>query len=70
MEATLEVSFLDYFKALEDPWSERNRDYTMAEILLITLCAAICGAESWQDVEDSEGYSKSLGDRKQPSLGF
>lgn len=27
-------------------------DYTMSEILLVTLCAAICGAEDWQDVED------------------
>ena len=24
----------------------------MSEILLTTLCAAICGAEGWQDVED------------------
>ena len=52
MEAALELSFLDHFKDLEDPRSERNRDYTMSEILLVTLCAAICGAEGWQDVED------------------
>ncbi|MBP9692176.1 MAG: transposase family protein [Alphaproteobacteria bacterium] len=52
MEAALEVSFLDHFKDLEDPRSERNRDYTMSEILLVTLCAAICGAEGWQDIED------------------
>jgi predicted transposase YbfD/YdcC len=52
MEAILEVSFLDHFKDLEDPRSERNRDYTISEILLVTLCAAICGAEGWQDVED------------------
>lgn len=52
METTLEVSFLDYFKELEDPRSERNRDYTMSEILFVTLCAAVCGAEGWQDIED------------------
>jgi predicted transposase YbfD/YdcC len=52
MEPALEVSFLDHFKDLEDPRSERNRSYTMSEILLVTLCAAICGAEGWQDVED------------------
>lgn len=52
MEPALEVSFLDHFKDLEDPRSERNRDYTMSEILLVTLCAVICGAEGWQDVED------------------
>lgn len=52
MKTAIEVSFLDHFKDLEDPRSERNRSYTMSEILLVTLCAAICGAEGWQDVED------------------
>jgi len=49
---TLEEGFLDYFNKLEDPRGTRNRLYTMAEILLTTLCAAICGADGWQDVED------------------
>lgn len=44
--------FLDIFSALDDPRSQRNRLYTMAEILLGALCATICGAEGWQDVED------------------
>ena len=48
----LEEGFLDYFKGLEDPRSSRNRLYNMSEILLVTLCGAICGAEGWQDVED------------------
>lgn len=48
----VEISFLDFFKDLKDPRSSRNRMYTMSEILLTTLCAAICGAEGWQDVED------------------
>jgi len=47
-----ESSFLDIFGRLEDPRSTRNRLYTMSEILLSTLFAAICGAEGWQDVED------------------
>lgn len=45
-------SFLDYFENLKDPRSTRNRIYSMSEILLVTLSAAICGAEGWQDVED------------------
>jgi predicted transposase YbfD/YdcC len=48
----LEEGFLDYFNELQDPRGQRNRLYTIAEILLTTLCAAICGAEGWQDVED------------------
>lgn len=48
----IEAGFLDYFNGLEDPRSQRNRLYTLSEILLVTLCAAICGADGWQDVED------------------
>jgi predicted transposase YbfD/YdcC len=52
MEAALDIGFLDVFEGVEDPRSTRNRLYTLSEILLTTLCAAICGAEGWQDVED------------------
>jgi predicted transposase YbfD/YdcC len=47
-----DVNFLDYFKDLEDPRFARNQLHSVAEILLVTLCAVICGAEGWQDVED------------------
>lgn len=52
MKTDLEIGFLDTFSLLDDPRSSRNRLYSMSEILLTTLCAAICGAEGWQDVED------------------
>lgn len=52
----LETNFLDHFEAIEDPRLERNQLYTVAEILLVTLLAVICGAEGWQDVEN---YGKS-----------
>ncbi|MBL7899066.1 MAG: ISAs1 family transposase [Crocinitomicaceae bacterium] len=60
-------SFLDIFEGLEDPRSTRNRLYTMSEILLSTLCAAICGAEGWQDVED---FGKSKIDYLRHFLSF
>ena len=50
-------SFLDYLRDLEDPRSTRNRLHSMPEILLVTLCAAICNAERWQEVE-SYGKTK------------
>lgn len=52
MQTSYEEGFLDYFNKLEDPRSTRNRFYSMSEIVLVTLCASICGAEGWQDVED------------------
>lgn len=52
MKNNLEPGFLDFFQGLNDPRSNRNRLHTMSEILLTAFCAAICGAEGWQDVED------------------
>lgn len=52
MKEQFELSFLDIFSNLDDPRSKRNRLYSMSEILLGALCAAVCGAEGWQDVED------------------
>jgi predicted transposase YbfD/YdcC len=47
-----ETSFIDDFATLTDPRSRRNQLYRVDEILLLSLCASICGAEGWQDVED------------------
>lgn len=52
MKQSKEVAFLDIFEELGDPRSERNRLYSMSEILLVTVCGIICGAEGWQDIED------------------
>src|SRR3990167_3396538 len=45
-------SFCDAFGALTDPRSNRNQLYSVNEILFLTLCSVLCGAEGWQDVED------------------
>jgi predicted transposase YbfD/YdcC len=47
-----QTDFLDHFDSIEDPRSERNALYSVSEILLVTLCAVICGAEGWADVEN------------------
>jgi hypothetical protein len=53
----IENGFLDVFGKLEDPRREHRKLYPMAEILFVTLCSLICGAESWIDVE-TFGYAK------------
>lgn len=45
------MNFLDIFGQLDDPRIERKKLHPMREILLLTLCAVICGAESWDDIE-------------------
>jgi predicted transposase YbfD/YdcC len=42
---------LDVFGQLNDPRIDRRKLHPMPEILLLTLCAVICGAESWDDIE-------------------
>ena len=48
--------FLDIFGKLEDPRKERCKLHPMPEILFLTLCSVIYGAESWIDIEDF-GYA-------------
>ena len=46
------LKFFNYFSELEDPRIDRKKLYSLEEILLTTVCAVICGAESWQDISD------------------
>ena len=43
-------TFLDYFEEIEDPRSDKNKLYSVHEILLVAICALICGADSWRDL--------------------
>ena len=45
-------SFLDYFEDMPDHRIDRKKLYPCNELLLLTLCAVISGAEGWSDVED------------------
>ncbi len=46
------VSLMDHFDALTDPRSGNALRHNFFDILVIALCAAVCGADSWNDVED------------------
>ncbi|MGZ4977008.1 MAG: ISAs1 family transposase [Methylobacter sp.] len=45
------MDFLDIFGQLDDPRIDRIKLNPMPEILLLTLCAVIRRAESWDDIE-------------------
>lgn len=42
---------LRFFDELEDPRMERTKLHSLEDILFIALCAVICGADSWTEVE-------------------
>jgi predicted transposase YbfD/YdcC len=46
-----ERSVAAQFAGLEDPRVERTKKHSLGAILLIALCAVICGADSWVEVE-------------------
>src|SRR6266481_779691 len=42
---------LTHFATLTDPRVERTREHLLEEILLITIAAVLCGADTWNDIE-------------------
>ena len=47
----LTASILEYFASIPDPRMERTRHYSLTDILALSLCAVICGADSFCAIE-------------------
>ena len=43
---------ISYFSSLKDPRVARTRDHLLEDIIFITIAAVICGAETWNAIED------------------
>lgn len=50
---------ISYFSSLPDPRLDRTKEHLLEDIIFITIAAVICGAESWNDIEN---YGKSKED--------
>lgn len=44
-------SLFDHFRTLEDPRWDRYKLHKFNDILFITICATLCGADGWTDLE-------------------
>jgi predicted transposase YbfD/YdcC len=51
MPRVLPFAIFTHFENLTDPRVDRTRVHPLLDILVIALCAAICGANTWVDVE-------------------
>lgn len=51
------VSLLEHFQTLEEPRVEYLLEHKLLDIIGLTICAVICGADSWVDIEQY-GQSK------------
>jgi predicted transposase YbfD/YdcC len=54
-------SIAEHFRGVKDPRTGRQVDHFLIEIITIAICAVICGADSWVEVEE-------FGQAKEPWL--
>ena len=47
----MRTSLHKYFSKLPDPRSNKNQKHSFTDIVVLTVIAVICGAESWDDIE-------------------
>jgi predicted transposase YbfD/YdcC len=45
------LAFAEHFAGLPDPRIDRTKKHLLIDILAITLCATLAGADSWEEVE-------------------
>lgn len=50
MEQSLTASISKHFSGIEDPRIERTKRHNLLDILVIAICAVICGADNWVEI--------------------
>jgi len=51
MDVEAPRGLLRFFEELEDPRMDRTKLHSLSDILVITICAVICGADEWTEIE-------------------
>jgi predicted transposase YbfD/YdcC len=51
MPANPSTNITEHFADLDDPRIDRTKKHPLDNVLVIALCAAICGADTWVDIE-------------------
>lgn len=46
------LSISECFADLPDPRMEKKTKHQLLDIITITICAVICGADSWVEIEE------------------
>lgn len=45
------LDLFEHFKSVEDPRIERTKDHALLDMIVIAVCAVICGADDWVGIE-------------------
>ncbi len=51
-EIMMDNIFVECFKELEDPRVDRTKKHLLPDVIAVAICAVICGAENWEEIED------------------
>ena len=51
MKLKPKITIADHFGEMEDPRVERSKQHKLIDIITIAICAVICGADTWVDIE-------------------
>ncbi len=51
------TSIETHFRSLPDPRAKHRIEHRLIDIVMITICAVICGADNWVDIENY-GHAK------------
>lgn len=52
MSHTKSAAMTEYFSSLTDPRVDRNKLHKLLDIIVISICAVISGADGWEAIED------------------
>src|SRR5215213_6434965 len=56
-EDVVSIRLFDHFTSLEDPRVERTKLHALMDIVAMTICGVLCGADGWDDIHF---YASSL----------
>ena len=48
----MKIGIIDLCKQIEDPRMNRKKVHKMETIIYISIAAVICGAQSWNEIEE------------------
>ena len=51
MQEKKAVAIVEHFRDIEDPRIDRGKLHNLIDIIAIAICAVICGADTWEDIE-------------------
>lgn len=52
MEKPINATIAEHFGSITDPRIERTKRHKLINILIIAICAVICGCDNWEDIAE------------------